>query len=142
MKSHDPAPWPAKRERAALMLAGGKSVAAVARELGCGVRTVYDWLGDSKYRSLVSRFRHRMLDRAIGLIAASTNKAVVTLRKLLDSESEGIRLKAATSLLDHSIRMREHIEMEERIAALEAREYESEEPDFETGADEVDEDVA
>jgi hypothetical protein len=119
MKPQSTATWSPKQERVALLIAAGRSIKAAAVEARCGERTVHEWLDDPKYHSLISRFPHKMIDRAIGLLARSTNKAVATLARLLDSENENVRLKAASSLLDHSIRMREHVELEGRIAALE-----------------------
>ena len=116
------------------MLAGGSTVKHVSVELKVGQRTVYDWIDDPKYKLLIARFRRRMLDRAVGLMTEATTKAVMTLRKLLDSEDEPIRLRAASSLLDHSIRLREQCEFNERLAALEAPDDGGdEEPAFQTG---------
>jgi hypothetical protein len=142
MKPQSTATWSPKQERVALLIAAGRTIKAAAAEAGCGERTAHEWLDDAQYRLLVSRFRRRLIDRAVGSLARSTNKAVFRLRKLLDSENENVRLRAAVSLLDHAVRMREHGELEDRITALEARDHESEEPDFEAGEDEGDEDAA
>ena len=125
MKVQPTATWSPKQERVALLIAAGRSIKAAAAEAGCGERTAHQWLDDAEYRLLVSKFRRRMIDRTIGSLARSTNNAVFILRKLLGSENENVRLRAAASLLDHAVRMRDHGELEERITALEAREHES-----------------
>jgi hypothetical protein len=109
----------ARQEQVGLRLAAGRSVKSVAAELGVGVRTIYDWLDDPQYRLLVSKFRRRMIDRAVGSLARSTNKAVLKLRKLLDSENENVVLRASLGMLEAAVRMREHGELEERITVLE-----------------------
>jgi hypothetical protein len=119
MNSHESAHWPAKKERAALMLAGGSTIGAVSRELKIGRRTLYDWIEDPKYKLLISRFRRRMLDRSVGMLSKATNKAVARLEKLVGSDDESVSLRAAVSLLDHAIRLREHCELAERLATLE-----------------------
>jgi hypothetical protein len=128
MKPQPAATWSPKQERVALLIAAGRSIKAAAVETKCGERTAHEWLEDSRYRLLISRFRRRMIDRAIGLLTRSTNKAVSTLRKLLESENENVRLRAALGIIDATVRLREHVELEERIAALEAMADGHEEP--------------
>jgi hypothetical protein len=70
---------------------------------------------------LISELRRRMLDEAVGSLAEATNEAVITLRELLGSENENVRLRASLGIFDAVVRMREHAEFEQRIIALEAR---------------------
>ena len=48
-------------------------------------------------------------------------KATVNLGKLIDSEDASVSLKASVALLDRLLAVREAFELEERLAALEAR---------------------
>jgi hypothetical protein len=113
------ATWSPKQERVALLLASGRSIKAAAVEADCGERTAHTWLEDPRYRRLISELRHRMLDEAVGTLAEATHEAVGTLRKLLDDGNSSVRLRAATSILDAAVPMRQHIELEARILRLE-----------------------
>jgi hypothetical protein len=121
MKMQLTATWNPRQERVALLIAAGRSIKAAALETKCGERTVHGWLEDDRYRSLVAELRHRMLDEAVGALAEATNQAVSTLKKLLDDEHPNVRLRAAMGILDAVVRLREHVELERRITALEAQ---------------------
>ena len=120
MKRQPTATWSPKQERVALLIAAGRSIKAAALETKCGERTVHGWLDDPRYRSLIAELRNRMLDEAVGSLAEATNEAVGTLRELLDDDHANVRLRAAMGILDAVVRLREHVELEVRITALEA----------------------
>jgi hypothetical protein len=65
--------------------------------------------------------RARCLEEAVGRLTSIATRAAETLAQLLDSESETIKLRAAVSLLEQLIRVREHSEIAARLAALERR---------------------
>jgi hypothetical protein len=48
-------------------------------------------------------------------------RAAGTLAKLLDAEKESVRLGAARALLELGVKLRESVELEQRLAALEQR---------------------
>jgi hypothetical protein len=121
MKLQSTAAWGPKRERVALLIAAGRSIKAAAVEAKCGERTAHGWLEDPRYRSFISELRHRMLDEAVGSLTEATNHAVSTLRNLLDDDHINVRLRAALGIIDAVVRLREHVELERRIAALEDR---------------------
>ena len=115
------ATFTAKQERTALLLAAGKGVKAAAAEVGAGERTVHTWLGDDDYRAYVTGLRRQLLHEAVGKLAEGAGEAVDVLRSLLGDTNPTVRLRAALGLLDVLIRCREHVELDERIAALELR---------------------
>jgi hypothetical protein len=120
MKSQPAATWSPKQERVALSIAAGRSIKAAA-EAECGERTAHAWLDDPRYRSLISEFRHRMLDEALGSLVEATNEAVSTLKHLLDDDHVNVRLRAALGIIAAVVRLREHVELERRISFLEAQ---------------------
>jgi hypothetical protein len=75
-----------------------------------------------------------MLDEAVGALAEATNAAVSTLRDLLDDDHGNVRLRAALGIIDAVVRLRDHVEFERRLTALEAQN----EPELE--AEEIGED--
>jgi hypothetical protein len=60
-----------------------------------------------------------MLDSALGRLSDAATRAVDTLVALLDAESGNLRLRASLGSLDSSSRLREHVEFETRLVALE-----------------------
>lgn len=102
-------------------LAGGRTVRDAARAAGVNEATVHRRMKDAAFRQTVAEARSRLIEGAVGQLADASTAAVATLRALLDAESETARLGAARSILELGSKLRESIEMEQRIAALEAR---------------------
>uniref|UniRef100_A0AAU2JP75 Uncharacterized protein n=1 Tax=Streptomyces sp. NBC_00049 TaxID=2903617 RepID=A0AAU2JP75_9ACTN len=57
---------------------------------------------------------------AVGQLAAASTKAVATLVDALDNEKGQARVQAARVLLDAVLALRESLDLEQRLAALEA----------------------
>jgi hypothetical protein len=67
-----------------------------------------------------------MVERSLGTMADGMAEAAQVLRQLLGSPSESVRLGAARSLLVLGVKLRESVEVEARLQALEeANEEES-----------------
>jgi hypothetical protein len=112
-------PLSAKQEAAALSLAGGRTAAETVASVGCGLRTLRRWLAeDAEFRGRVEGLRSEMFAAAVGGLAELAQKAARTLGVLLDSETDGIRLQAARSVLEHGPRLREAVDMAAQMAAL------------------------
>jgi hypothetical protein len=105
----------------ALALASGLTVGAAARRAGVGERTAYRRLADAAFRARVAALRGEMVERALGRAARGMSAAADTLRQLLKADKESVRQGAARALLELTVRLRESVELEERLAALEAQ---------------------
>jgi hypothetical protein len=110
---------PGKRERAAVALASGHSVRGAAGAVGIGERTLYRWRDDPAFAQRVRDLQAELVRRAVGRLSRAMPKAAVKLRKLLASESEKIQLAAAGKLLESGLKLRDQVDLEERLAALE-----------------------
>jgi hypothetical protein len=106
-------------------LSSGISVAEAARSTGFSERTVYRRLADPAFRKQLAGMRDDLITEALADLASSAARAVATLRRLLDARNERVQLAAARALLDQLLRLRESVELAERVAALERR-YEQE----------------
>jgi HEAT repeat protein len=113
----------AKRGDEALLLAlaGGATVRDAARSAGIGERTATRRLADPGFRRRVAENRADMVARALGKLADGATEAVDTLRKLLGAEADTVKLGAARSILELGTKLREAVELEERLAELERR---------------------
>jgi transposase-like protein len=90
-----------RQESAALLLASGASVAETARKTKVAEPTVWVWLRLPAFKDRVRELRRDLTERAAGVLAAGMTEASWTLRQLLKSKSETVRLKAAEALLAH-----------------------------------------
>jgi hypothetical protein len=110
-----------KQEAAALALAAGHPLRVAAKQSGAGARTIKTWTATvPAFGRRVAELRAEMTARAVGRLADGMSFAADTLRKLLTAKSETVRLGAARAVLEIGNKLRESIELEERITALEA----------------------
>jgi hypothetical protein len=111
-----------KQEAAALSLAAGRTIDQAARDGGAGGRTVRTWLHDRPaFARRVQELRAEMTSRALGRLLDNMASAAETLGHLSrKGKSEMVRLGAARALIELGHKLRESVELEERIAALEA----------------------
>jgi hypothetical protein len=112
-----------KQEAAAVSLASGATIEVAARESGAGVRTVKTWLSAlPAFGRRVQELRAEMTSRALGRLVDSMASAADTLGFLCrKGKSEMIRLGAARAVLELGNKLRETVELEQRIIALENR---------------------
>jgi hypothetical protein len=104
-----------------LALAAGHTVREAAERAGVSERTATRRLADPIFRRLVTKTRADLMDGAMGKLADSTGQAVVTLRGLLEAVSETARLGAAKTILEMAARLKETVELEQRVRDLEER---------------------
>jgi hypothetical protein len=102
-------------------LARGQTVAQAARLAGVSRRTAFRRLQEPDFRDVVRKCRGEIFDSASGALAATMRRATRTLRILLDDATPTVRLGAAKAILDSAQRLHEAIEVEQRLAVLEAR---------------------
>jgi len=100
-------------------LAAGSTVPDAAKRANMSERTARRRLDDPAFRRRVSEARGELYSAAMGRLAAVATKAADTLEKLLTSTRDAVALGAARSILELGQRLRESVELEQRIAALE-----------------------
>jgi hypothetical protein len=103
-----------------LALACGSTVEAAARQAEVSDRTVYRHLKDPKFRTQVRDARAEMVKRSAGMLTAAAGESVRTLLALQKAPTPpAVRLGAARAILELGIKVREMVELEGRIEALE-----------------------
>jgi hypothetical protein len=110
-----------KAEEALLLaLACGATVEGAARQAGLSERTAYRRLADPEFKRRQQDLRGDMVQRAAGALTAASAEAVRALLEVLRSSMAGdVRLRAARSILEMGLRLRESVELTERMAAVE-----------------------
>jgi len=107
-------------ETLVLALACGATVEAAARQADVSDRTVYRRLQDPKFRTQVRDARAEMVKRSAGMLTAAAGESVRTLLALQKAPTPpAVRLGAARAVLELGIKVREMVELEARIEALE-----------------------
>jgi hypothetical protein len=109
-------------EKLLMVLACGATVEAAARTVGVSDRTVYRRLKDAAFRRKLQDLRADMVQRTSGALTAAGAEAVRTLLGLLKEATPGsVRLGAARAVLEWGVKLRENVELEERLQALEGQ---------------------
>ncbi|WP_157880128.1 hypothetical protein [Streptomyces natalensis] len=110
------------RPAAVLALAQGRTNGQAAKAAGVSGRTILRWLDDPAFQREVADNRTELLRLAVGRLAAASTKAVNALVNALDNERGQARVQAARTLLDACLSLRESLDLEQRLAVLEADE--------------------
>jgi hypothetical protein len=122
MKDHATSGFPAKKDRAAAFLASGLTARATAAKVRVSERTISVWRDDPEFVRLIALYQTRLISRSLGKLAGAASKAVQTLSACLESgDGDGVRVRAAVAILDQLIRVREIVNIEERLRELEKR---------------------
>jgi hypothetical protein len=105
-------------------LAAGATYAEAAEQANVSERTIRRRMADPDFRKRLSEARGQMLTLVVGRLTDYALDAVETLHELLVRGPDtlpSVRERAARTILDMGARLRESSELEDRIAALEAR---------------------
>ena len=109
-------------------LACGATIEAAAQKAGLSQATVYRRLQDPEFKKRIQQTQSDMVKRASGTLTAAGMEAIKTLLALLQSSATpaAVRLSAARAVLELGNKLRENVDFEERIRALEKRLFENE----------------
>jgi hypothetical protein len=100
-------------------LAAGVSPAGAARLAGVSEKTAYRRLANPAFRRRVEEARTAFWERASAIMSKGATESATVLRKLLRSEDGRLRLQAARVLLEQGTKVRELLNVEQRLAELE-----------------------
>ena len=100
----------------------GASVDAAAQKAGIARRTAYRRLKDPRFAKRLQAARAEVAKRTMSLLSAGSLEATKALIELISAKTPpATRLGAARAIIELGARLREAIEMEERLLALEER---------------------
>lgn len=83
-------------------------------------RTAHRRAADPAFRKRVAALRDGMTAAALGRLSDGLAVAADTLRGLMNSEDAHVRLRAAAKVFEVTLRLREHVDLTERLSVLEA----------------------
>lgn len=103
-----------------MALACGATADTAARQAGVSRRTVTRRLSDPNFQARLQALRDEMVQRSSGMLTASAGEAVKTLVALQSTTTPAsVRLGAARAIIELGIKVRETVELIQRIAELE-----------------------
>jgi hypothetical protein len=111
----------ARQEKAAVALACGLTVKGAAQHCKASERTVYCWLTEDAFCARIRQLRADMVERTCARLTMDMAKARATLKELLDATDPRIQLAAAQAIFNVGARLRDQVEIDSRLSALEER---------------------
>jgi len=103
----------------AAALASGTSLGEAAEQFGVSRKTVQRYLARPGFQRLVARLRGELIATALGRMSQQMTRAADTIAALLDSDEQHIRLRAGRAMLSLGLRLRDSVEIADRIQHLE-----------------------
>jgi hypothetical protein len=97
------------------------TTAAAAKDAKISETTLWRWLQEPGFAAAYRSARGRLLEGTLTALQSASVKAVETLRNVLEDAAAkpGEKVSAARSILEYSLKAREVLEVEERLAYLE-----------------------
>ena len=111
------------RGEAALLvgLLGGKTLAAAAQAARISESTARRIVGQPRFRQALSDGRGRAIEETVTVLSGQATRAAQVLVELAEGASqEHVRLSAATRVLELALKARDQLDIEQRLASLEA----------------------
>ena len=108
-----------KRSLIAAALASGTSIGDAAEQFGVSRKTVQRYLARPGFQRLVARLRGELVATALGRMSQQMSRAADTIAALLDAEEPHIRLRAGRAMLSLGLRLRDSVDLGERVHELE-----------------------
>lgn len=111
----------AQQELAVEALARGCSYAQAGELAGVTAKTIQRWMRDGAFARLLSERRGDRLSQVTGLLLDATTEAVAVLRReCREAERASDRLRAASLLLTLAPRLHDRLDVDARLAEVEA----------------------
>lgn len=109
-----------KQETALIALAVGGSVAEAAQRANVSERTVTRWLGTDAFRAEYRAQAQETSRQALTAVLTGQRRAVEVLLRGLDSDTDAVRVRAATRILELGLKLKDD-DVEERLTDLEQK---------------------
>ena len=108
-----------QQRRAIRALLTCKTLQEAATTAQIAERTLYRWMQDADFRAALFAAEGELIDGATRRLLRLQDSAIDVLDDLLTATGDAVKLRAAQTVLDHLLRLRELRDIETRLAALE-----------------------
>lgn len=122
IENPQPVQMTARRLKAVEALIQEDSLESAAKAAGVNRTTLWRWLQEPEFQAAFRYGCKTLMESGLGKLQGYTERAVDTLGRALSADAEpgwGVRVRAATAILDRSLKAWEIMEIEERLRALE-----------------------
>jgi hypothetical protein len=111
----------APQQRAITALLSTKSVAEAAKKANVGQRTLFRWLADTAFKRQLAIAEGELVAVATRRLLQYQDSAITVITSIMADKTKPatVRLRASMAIVDYSLKMRELLNIEERLAALE-----------------------
>lgn len=111
-----------KQARGIAALLTEPTITAAAARAGVAPKTIYKWLRQPVFTEELRRVQNQEIDQAAARLAGGLSEALDELYSLMTgAKSEAVRRQAVTEWFDRTHQFIELRDLEQRLAALEAR---------------------
>lgn len=120
--SHQDELSPKQRAAVAALVAGTpRGVLGAAEAAGVSEQALHRWLKQPAFRAALAAAQEDAIAGAVRELTGLAASAVDVLRAVMDDSnaSDGVRVRAAVAALELLLRLRDSVEFERRLAALE-----------------------
>lgn len=113
----------AKQKLAIETLVATGSTSETCRQVGVSRQTVYRWLAEHEFKAALGEASADHLQEITRGLESLGELAIEKIREVLEDQysAAGVKLRAAQLVLENLLRLREMIDLEERITNLEER---------------------
>lgn len=110
-----------QQQRAIAALLSTRNVAEAARTAKVGNRTLHRWLDDPTFRAHLASAEGNLIDAATRRLLQYQDAALTVVLTIMADQRHpaSVRLRAATSVIDYMLQLRELRNVEQRLSALE-----------------------
>lgn len=110
-----------RQQRAIIALLSKPTIKEAAKEAGVGETTLFNWLNEQIFSACYKAARDKMLETALISLQGASTTAVKTLRDVMEDKtiSPSVRVTAARTVLELTLRVKTDLELEARIAQIE-----------------------
>ena len=110
----------AKQERLIAFLLSDRTIEGACQRASVAVTTYWRWMRDEEFLREYRNARKGVLENTVARLQAITFAAIDTLERNLNCENPSVETRAAAIVVTQAIRGLEILDVENRLAALEA----------------------
>ncbi len=109
-----------KQLKAIPVIISAKTITDGVKQAGISKTLFYEWMKTEAFRKEFVSRQNDLIDTALKELKGLSSEAVESLGKLLrESEKENIRLKTIALILDHTMKIKEFEDIEQRLTEIE-----------------------
>jgi hypothetical protein len=111
-----------RQQRTVAVLLAARNVREAAKQAKVSERTVYTWLGEPAFRAALYEAEGHLIDAATRRLLHHQDVALTVILSVMADKNNpaSVRLRAAQTVLEQLLKLRELRDIEARLSALEA----------------------